>query len=79
MSPQAAMITSLPMAFEMLKSMQDEGLEWGEGYRPPGRQVVAATSSRLPLRSMLTWPAKNREPMGRHRLLSRAQELRPSK
>jgi len=52
MSPQAAMITSLPMAFEMLKSMQDEGLEWGEGYRPPGRQVVAATSSRLRLRSI---------------------------
>ena len=52
MSPQAAMITSLPMAFEMLKPMQDEGLEWGEGYRPPGRQVVAATSSRLRLRSI---------------------------
>jgi putative transposase len=30
------------MAFEMVKAMQGEGLEWGEGYRPLGRQVVAA-------------------------------------
>ena len=42
MSQQAATITSLPMAFEMVKAMQGEGLEWGEGYRPLGRQVVAA-------------------------------------
>jgi putative transposase len=42
MSQQAATITSLPMAFEMVKAMQAEGLEWGEGYRPLGRQAVAA-------------------------------------
>jgi len=30
------------MAFEMVKAMQAEGLEWGEGYRPLGRQAVAA-------------------------------------
>ena len=42
MSQQAATITSLPMAFEMVKAMQAEGLEWGEGYRPLGRLAVAA-------------------------------------
>ena len=41
MSQQAATITSLPMAFEMVKAMQAEGLEWGEGYRPLGRQALA--------------------------------------
>jgi hypothetical protein len=25
------------MAFEIVKAMQAEGLEWGEGYRPLGR------------------------------------------
>ncbi len=29
------------MAFEMVKAMQAEGLEWGDGYRPLGRQAVA--------------------------------------
>jgi len=42
MSQQAATIASLPMAFEMVKAMQADGLEWGEGYRPLGRQAVAA-------------------------------------
>ena len=42
MSQQAATIASLPMAFEMVKAMQAGGLEWGEGYRPLGRQAVAA-------------------------------------
>ena len=42
MSQQAATITSLPMAFEMVKAMQADGLEWGEGYRRLGRQAVAA-------------------------------------
>jgi transposase-like protein len=30
------------MAFEMVKAMQADGLEWGEGCRPLGRQAVAA-------------------------------------
>jgi transposase-like protein len=30
------------MAFEMVKAMQVEGLDWGEGYRPLGRQAIAA-------------------------------------
>lgn len=32
---------SLPMAFEMVKAMQAEGLEWGEGFRSLGRQALA--------------------------------------
>lgn len=40
MSQQAATITSLPMAFEVVKAMQADGLEWGEGYRRLGRQAL---------------------------------------
>ena len=36
MPQQAATIESLPRAFEVVKAMQADGLEWGEGYRPPG-------------------------------------------
>jgi putative transposase len=42
MSQRAATITSLPMAFEVVKAMQADGLEWGEGYRPLGRQALQA-------------------------------------
>lgn len=42
MSQRAATITSLPMAFEFVKAMQAEGLDWGEGYRPLGRQALEA-------------------------------------
>jgi transposase-like protein len=28
------------MAFEVVKAMQVDGLEWGEGYRPLGRQAL---------------------------------------
>ncbi len=41
MPQQAAMIESLPEAFEVVKAMQADGLEWGEGYRPLGRQALA--------------------------------------
>ncbi len=41
MSQRAATITSLPMAFEVVKAMQADGLEWSEGYRPLGRQALA--------------------------------------
>ncbi len=41
MSQRTATITSLPMAFEVVKAMQGDGLEWGEGYRPLGRQALA--------------------------------------
>lgn len=40
MSQRAATITSLPMAFEVVKAMQADGLEWGEGYRRLGRQAL---------------------------------------
>jgi hypothetical protein len=30
------------MAFEVVKAMQAEGLDWGEGYRPLGRQALEA-------------------------------------
>jgi Transposase, Mutator family len=42
MPQQAATITTLSTAFEMVKAMRADGLEWGEGNRPLGRQVVAA-------------------------------------
>ncbi len=42
MPQQAATIESLPMAFEVVKAMRADGLEWGEGYRPLGRQALAA-------------------------------------
>jgi len=40
MSQRAATITSLPMAFEVVKAMQADGLDWGEGYRPACRQAL---------------------------------------
>ena len=40
--PQAVTIRSLPKAFEFVKAMQAQGLEWGEGYRGLGREAIAA-------------------------------------
>jgi putative transposase len=40
MSQRAATITSLPMAFEIVKAMQTDGLDWGEDYRPLGRAAL---------------------------------------
>lgn len=37
----AATIESLPAAFEVVKAMQADGLDWGEGYRRLGRQALA--------------------------------------
>jgi putative transposase len=39
--PQAVTIRSLPRAFELVKGMQAQGLEWGESYRPLGRLAIA--------------------------------------
>lgn len=47
MPQRAETIESLPMAFEVVKQMQADGLEWGEGHRPLGRPVSAATVSRV--------------------------------
>ena len=41
MPQRAATIESLPMAFEVVKTMQADGLEWGESYRPLGRRALA--------------------------------------
>ena len=41
MPQHAATIESLPMAFALVKEMQADGLDWGEGYRPLGRQALA--------------------------------------
>ena len=38
--PQAVTIASLPRAFELVKSMQGQGLDWGEGYRALGRDAL---------------------------------------
>jgi putative transposase len=41
MSQQAATIESIPVAFEMIKAMHGEDLEWSEGYRIAGRLALA--------------------------------------
>ena len=51
MPQRAATIESLPMAFALVKEMQADGLEWGEGYRPLGRQALAEIIQRLGLQA----------------------------
>ncbi len=41
MSRRAATIESLPRAFELVKAMRADGVDWGEGYRPLARQAIA--------------------------------------
>lgn len=38
--PQSATIKSLPRAFRIMKSMQAEGIEWGEDYRHAGAAAL---------------------------------------
>ena len=40
MPQRAATIKSLGQAFEVVKAMRGDGLEWGEGYRPLGRLAL---------------------------------------
>ena len=40
MPQRAVTLESLPVAFEVVKAMQADGLDWGEGYRPLGRQAL---------------------------------------
>src|SRR6185437_13003434 len=40
--PQAVTIRSLPRAFDLVKGMQAQGLEWGEGYLCLGRDAIGA-------------------------------------
>ena len=39
--PQTATIENLQEAFEIVKAMQTDGLDRGEGYRPLGRRALA--------------------------------------
>ena len=39
--PRSVTIQSLPAAFEMMKTMQADGLGWGEDCRPLARQAIA--------------------------------------
>jgi Transposase, Mutator family len=39
--PRSVTIRSLPRAFDLVKGMQAQGLEWGEGYRGLGREAIA--------------------------------------
>ena len=39
--PPSVTIRSLPRAFELVKGMQAQGLEWDDGYRSLGRQALA--------------------------------------
>ena len=41
MPQRTATIEGLPMAFEVVKEMQADGLEWGEGYRPLANRYKA--------------------------------------
>ncbi|MGH6830333.1 MAG: IS256 family transposase [Methylocella sp.] len=38
--PRSVTIESLPAAFEMMKAMRMDGLEWGEDYRPLARKAL---------------------------------------
>jgi hypothetical protein len=40
--PQVVTIRSLPRAFEFVKAMQAQGLEWGKGCRGLGGETIAA-------------------------------------
>ena len=45
--PRTATIESLPEAFEMIKEMRAEGLDWGEGYRPRAREAAPSAPSTI--------------------------------
>ena len=48
--PQAATIKSLPRAFRMMKTMQAQGIEWGEDYRAAaGSALKAVLEARMRL------------------------------
>ena len=40
--PHSVTIRIVPRAFELVKGMQAQGREWGEGYRGLGRAAIAA-------------------------------------
>jgi hypothetical protein len=54
--PHMATIESLPMAFEMVKAMQADGLDWGECYRPLGRQALEEIIEQQMVRAVEAYP-----------------------
>ena len=56
--PQTATIKSLPEAFEVVKAMQTDGLDWGEGYRP--RRALAEMDDGRGCRSVARQPRRRR-------------------
>ena len=44
--PHVVTIKSLPQAFDVIKEMDDQGYDWGEGYRRAGRAVAVDFFSR---------------------------------
>ena len=67
--PQTATIKSLPEAFEVVKAMQTDGLDWGEGYRP--RRALAEMDDGRGCRSVA------RQPRWRCRVRSPQRRLPP--
>jgi putative transposase len=55
MPQQAATITSLPMAFELVKQMRADGLDWSEGFRDLGRQALAEIIEERMAESVDAW------------------------
>ena len=47
MPQRAATITSLPMAFELVKQMRADGLDLGEGFRDLGHQALGGVIEEL--------------------------------
>ena len=60
MPQRAATIESLPAAFEVVKAMQAQGLDWGEGYRPLGRRALAEIIETEMAAAVDRWLQRNR-------------------
>ena len=66
--PQTATIKSLPEAFEVVKAMQTDGLDRGEGYRP--RRALAEMDDGRGCRSVARQPRRRRRVRPPQRRLS---------
>ena len=83
MSQQAATIVSLPMAFEVVKAMQADGLQWDQDYRPLVRKAVAEIIEDRMSEAVDAWledldaqaPADRRNGCYRRRLLTELGDI----
>ena len=66
--PQTATIKNLPEAFDVVKAMQTDGLDWGEGYRP--RRALAEMDDGRGCRSVARQPRRRRRVRSPQRRLS---------